>query len=304
MAASTRAIPVRTSRAWALVAALVTIFAWASAFPLIRVALQHLEPLPLAAARFFLAAIVVTLWISVARPRRPSLRDTGIFIACGLIGIGFYNALLNTGQQTVAAGAASFLINTGPIITAALASLLHRESFGPAAWFGSFVALAGVTLIALGQTGGVSLGHGASLIIGAAFCHAIYFIIQRPLVPHYGALACAAYTIIAGAIALAPWLPDAYASLSAVGYRSAALWPLLLLALVPSVIGYAAWNFALDGFGAARAANFLYLVPPVAVTLALVLANEVPSWRTIVGGAIAIAGVAIVNRRGHVSSLK
>src|SRR4051794_39170216 len=160
----------------------VTIVAWASAFPLIRIALAGLSPLSLAAARFWLAGSIAAVWLAAIRLARPSIRDAGIFVLCGLAGIALYNACLNTGQKTVSPGAASFLVNTGPIITAILATLFLRERFGRMAWAGSVVAFAGVAIIARGQPGGLHLGAGASLVVVAAVCQATYFTLQRPLV--------------------------------------------------------------------------------------------------------------------------
>ena len=279
----------------AFAAVFVTVVAWASAFPLIRIALEGLGPLPLAAARFWLAASIAAGWLLIVRPARPTRRDSGIFLLCGLAGITLYNACLNTGQQTVSPGAASFLVNTGPIITAILATLFLRERFGRIAWAGSIVALAGVAIIARGQPGGLHLGSGATLVVLAAVCQATYFTLQRPLVPRYGALACTAYTFIAGALLLTPWLPTAATSLAAAG--GSTIYAVTALVLLPSIVGYAAWTYALGILGAARAANFLYLVPPVATGISYLLTGEIPHWSTLVGGLVAIAGVAIVNLR-------
>jgi drug/metabolite transporter (DMT)-like permease len=281
----------------AVAAALLTVVVWASAFPLIRIALGGFAPLPLAASRFWLAGTVAAGWVLIARPALPSRRDAGTFLASGLIGIALYNAFLNTGQLTVSPGAASFLINSGPIITAALATIFLRERFGPGAWIGSAIAFSGVAIIATGQPGGLRLGAGASLILLAALCQATYFIIQRPLVPRYGAFASTAYTIIAGALLLTPWLPAGITSLNAAGPSSAAAHALTALVIFPSILGYAAWTYALGRLGAARAANFLYLVPPLATGVAYVLTREAPSWATILGGGLAIGGVAVVNLR-------
>ena len=74
---------------------------------------------------------------------------------------------------------------------------------------------------------------------------------------------------------------------------------MVALGVFPAAIGYAAWTYALGRFGAARAANFLYLVPPVAALVGFVALGESLSALTLVGGAIAILGVVIVNSLGR-----
>ena len=74
---------------------------------------------------------------------------------------------------------------------------------------------------------------------------------------------------------------------------------MVALGVFPAAIGYAAWTYALGRFGAARAANFLYLVPPVAALFGFAALGETMSVLTLVGAAVAIAGVAIVNTRGR-----
>ena len=186
-----------------------TVLAWASAFPFIRIGLVDLAPRPLAAARFLIAGVLVLAWLAWRRPAQPSWADLVRFLACGLIGIALYNALLNTGQRTVTAGAASFIVNTVPIITAVLATALLHERFTLWGWIGTGISFAGIALIASGQPGGLSFGAGASLVLAAAGYQAVYFILQRPLVPRDGALTCTAYTLLAGALLLTLWLPEA-----------------------------------------------------------------------------------------------
>jgi len=251
----------------------------------------------LAAARFATAALLVIAWLVFRRPRLPTWRDGVRFVLCGFLGVALYNALLNTGEKTVAPGAASFIVNTLPIFTALLAAVFLGERFNRWGWLGSLISLAGIAVIARGQPGGLTLGAGSTLILGAALCSASYFVLQRRLIPVYGALTCTAYTLLAGAVLLAPWLPGALSSLGSAPHGT--LQAVLVLGVFPAALGYATWTFALGYFGAARAANFLYLTPAVATALSALLTGERPGLATLCGGLMAIAGVVFVALRGR-----
>jgi drug/metabolite transporter (DMT)-like permease len=282
----------------AIFAIAVTVLSWGAAFPLIRVGMRDLGPLELASARFAVASALALSWLAIRRPPLPTRADALRFLICGLVGISAYNGLLNQGERTISAGAAAFIVNVAPILTAILATVFLHERFSVWGWGGALVSLAGVGMIALGQPDGLSFGGGAILVAGAALCTATYFVIQRPLVPRYGALACTAYTLIAGALFLLPFLSGALPRLLAPGGAPLAA-TVVALGVFPAAIGYAAWTYALGRFGAARAANFLYLVPPIAALFGFVALGETMSVLTLVGAAVAIGGVAIVNTRGR-----
>ena len=283
----------------ALAAAAVafTIVSWASAFPFIRIGLQGLTPLHLAAARFGTAALLVAAWLAYRRPKLPTASDAMRFVLCGFFGIALYNALLNTGEKTVAAGAASFIVNTLPIFTALFATMFLGERFNRWAWLGSIFSFAGIGVIASGQPGGLVPGAGASLILIAAVSSAAFIVMQRRLIPLYGPLPCAAYTLLAGALLLAPWLPGALSELSSASPRI--VHAVVVLGVFPAALGYATWAYALGYFGAARAANFLYLTPAVATALSIVLTGERVHIAAVTGGAMVIVGVAYVAWRGR-----
>ncbi|AJW95000.1 eamA-like transporter family protein [Burkholderia gladioli] len=265
--------PRGTARAAGAVA--FTVLSWASAFPFIRIGLHELSPMQLAAARFATAAVLVLGWLAWRRPRRPTARDAMAFALSGLLGIAGYNALLNTAELSVAPGAAAFIMSTSPIVTAILSTLFLREKLNRQGWAGSLFSFAGIGLIASGQPGGLALGSGTTLILLAAAGAAVYFVLQRRLIPVYGPLACTAYTLLAGAV--------------------------LLLGIFPAALGYASWTFALSHFGPARATHFLYLVPAAAMGLSIFMTGERPGLATLGGGLMAIAGVAAVALRGRSS---
>lgn len=277
--------------------AAITVLVWAAAFPAIRIGLRSLDAVPLASLRFAIAGAVMALWLLWTRPSMPGGWDLLRFCGCGAIGISLYNILLNTGQQTVTAGAASFIINLQGVLTALLAMLFLGERFNQWAWFGTLICLTGTTLIAWGLPGGIELGAGATLVLGAAACSGVSFVLQRPLVAKYGAMTSAAINVLMGGLFLSPWLGSGFAQLHNASAESFVA--VLFLGIFPGAIGYMSWMATLNGVGAARAANVLYLVPPMATAIAFFVADEVPAMTTIAGGCLVLAGVVVVNGLGR-----
>ena len=275
-------------------AALATVLLWASAFPLIRIAVAEMAPAHVAAVRYAIAAVAFVAWISLTGPRRVARHDLARFAFCGLIGVALYNVLLNSGQTAVPAGPASLIVATVPILTAALAAIFLGDRLGKLAMAGIALSFSGVLVIASSPFAGFGWSTEVLAISGAALCQAIYFILVKPLIARYGAMTATAYAIAAGALWLLPWLPDGAFAAGAASLR--VIGALIFLGLFPAALGYVTWSYALRDLGPARAAPFLYLVPPVATVLALVLGNEVPSLRTLMGGTLVLLGVALTNR--------
>lgn len=274
-----------------------TVVTWAASFPAIGFALRQIEPLPLASVRFALAAVLAFAWLAWKRPARMSIRDYTTIVICGLLGIALYNILLNSGQATVSAGAASFIVNTQPLFMVGLAVLFLKERFSRWSWLGAVLGFSGVAVISLGQVGGFSFGSGAMLILGAAACAAAFSVLQRPLFARSGSLDVTSLVLIAGALTLLPWLPAGLSQFSASSPDTMLV--VVFLAVAPAAIGQTCWTYALKSFGAARAGQFLYLIPPCAVLFSWIGLGETPVITTVLGGALALTGVIVVNTLGR-----
>lgn len=270
-----------------------TIIGWASAFAAIRVGLTALTPVELAAARYLAAAVPAGLYLLIARPPLPSLRDFLRLIVIGVLFIAAYAVLLNTGEQTIAAGPASFIIQINPIIVALIAMPLLGERFGLGGWVGTLVSFLGVGLIAYGSGDGLGLNIGALLILGAALCTSVSTILQKPMLRRMPALAVTAWVLLLGSLPLTPAIPDTLAALKLA--PPAVLWSIAYLVVLPTVVGYLTWAIALKRFPASRASNFLYCIAPTATLIGYLWLGEVPSLTSLLGGAMAIGGVVIVN---------
>lgn len=280
-----------SQRRFVFLCVFISVLSWASAYPVVRLALRDLPPLPLAALRYGLAALVAVLWLAYRRPVLPSWHDVPRLIGCGVLGITLYNIFFNLGETTLSSGATSLVIASGPIMAALLAVCFTRETLSRWGWIGSLLSFTGVAVIASGQKGGLAFGSGAVLALVAAFCSASYTVLQRPLVQRYGGLTVTAYVLIIGAFFLLPWLREGLIRLHDAPTR--AWWCVFELGLFPAAIGYGVWSYVIGALGAARGAMMLYLLPPVTFVLAFILEGVWPDLFTLLGGAVVLLGVGM-----------
>jgi len=272
---------------------LVSIVFWSSAFAGIRSALLNYSPIHLALLRFLVASGVLVVYAVCSHVSFPNLRDIPKIMLFGFLGIAVYHTALNYGEISVTAGSASLLIATTPALTALLAVIFLKERMTRWGWVGIATSFFGVFLVTLGEGRGLQFDFGAILILVAALSSSAYFVFQKPLLEKYGALPMTTYVVCAGTFLMLIFLPGLpQAIFSAPLYST---FSVAYLGVFPGALAYVTWTQALSKAPASLVSSFLYLLPVLAIFIAWVLLNEVPSLISLVGGGVSILGVMIVN---------
>jgi drug/metabolite transporter (DMT)-like permease len=275
----------------------VTVVFWASAFAGIRAGLEAYGPGEIALFRFLVASVVLGGFALLRRMRLPERRDLPAVFLAGFLAFTLYHVTLNYGEVAVGAGSASVLINTAPIFTALLAVAFLGERLRVLGWVGMAVSFFGAALISIGESEGFGLAPRAFLILVAALSSSIYFVIQKPYLRKYGALAFTTYAVWAGTVLSLFFLPGIISQLGEAPTRTTL--SMIYLGVFPTAIAYVTYAYTFSRMPASRAVSFLYLIPVMAYLIAWVWLGEVPTILSVVGGCVTLSGVLIVNTLGR-----
>ena len=282
----------------ALVAGLVTVAAWGSAFVGIRSAGTAFSPGALALGRLLVSTAILGTVALVRREPLPRRTELAAIATYGLLWLALYSVVLNAAERRVDAGTAAMLVNTGPILIAIFAGIFLREGFPPGLFAGCAVAFCGVILIGLATAeSGTRSGLGVALCLLAAFAYSVAVVVQKPVLGRVPAFQVTWIGCAAATVACLPFAPRLATDAGGAG-ASAIAWTLYLGA-VPTALGFATWSFALRRTSAGRMGSLTYLAPPIAVALGWAVLGERPAWLAVAGGGLCLAGVYVARRRGR-----
>jgi drug/metabolite transporter (DMT)-like permease len=273
-----------------LAAIIGTVLAWSSAFVVIRAVLPVFSPGELAFLRQLVAVPLLAVWMIGQKWVWPTRREWLLISVFGLTWFSTYIVALNTAEQTIDAGTASFVVNIGPLLIAIGAFFFLGEKLPRNLIAGALIALAGVGLIAWGTS---SSDHvdivGLLWALVATVTYAVGVLTQKPALAR---LSSNQVTLLGAAIALVPlfwWAPEAAAHLSTAPVDAiiGAAW----LGAVPTALGFGLWGYALKRMPASRLGVSTYVVPPLVIVESAILLGEWPHPIALTGGAIALVGV-------------
>jgi drug/metabolite transporter (DMT)-like permease len=284
-----------------ILAAMATVLVWSSAFTAVSMIVAPgggYGPGQLALLRFLVASTTMAIVAVIRRQRLPRREDVGHIMLAALFGITVYHLAFTFGETGVSAGGSALIIASGPIWTALLAVAFLGERLNKFGWAGVALAFAGVSAISLGEgTGGFSIEPMAVVTLIAALATAGYFVLSKKPLRSYSPVEFTSYVIWFGTVPMLVFLPGLVQQLPLA--PAWATWTIVFLGVFPGALAYLMWNYALSGMPASTTASFLYAQPVLASLVAWVVQRAVPSTVTMIGGALALAGVILVQTKGR-----
>ena len=326
-AEETQAARRATVVAWACL--LIVYVVWGSTYLAIRVGVETMPPLLMAATRNLAAGLIlfpVALRArrggrvpasrrrsasGVAAPlRRPA---SGIpaprrwprraeWLGCAVVGVLLLvaNAVVGIGEQTVPSGLAALLVATVPLWLIGIDAVLNHARIGLAPAAGLALGLAGVALLS-GLGGGsapISAGGVVIILAAAAMWAAGTIMARRVTLPRSAALASGMQLLCGGVTLLVLAAASGEFGSLRLAEVSARSWLALgYLIVAGSVVAFSAYGIAVRTLPTATVATYAYVNPVIAVLLGTLILNERLTPAMLAGGALIVGAVALVVRR-------
>jgi drug/metabolite transporter (DMT)-like permease len=262
---------------------------WGSTFFLIHDLVEHVPPADFLAVRFGIAAVVMFVLF-----RRQTLalsrRQLRVGVVLGLL-YGMAQVLQTTGLAHTDASVSGFITGTYVVLTPVLGAVLLHDRIGKVTWFAVGLATLGLALLSLQ---GFSVGIGEALTLLSAILYAGHIVaLGRWSTPGaafgLATVQAAVITVVAAVVAV----PDGL-TLPATGGQWASL---LYMALVAGALALWAQTWAQAHLTATRAAIVMALEPVFAALFAVTLGGESLTRRMLVGGALVVAAMYLVELR-------
>lgn len=281
---------------------------WGSSFLWIRIAVQDTGPFTLVAIRLLFGLLGLLAVMAYKRPPFP--RDKRILLSLAIMGIintALPFTLISWGETRIESSLASILNGTVPLFAIIIAHYwLHDERITPARIIGLVVGFIGVVVLVgrdfdVSSLGGNFLGQIAVIAASVSYASAATFSrkylrgqdpVVQAMVPMMTADALMWLSV--------PAVHNIFPSLDAPNHFPTlpiTWFALIWLGILGSCVAYILFFHLLNTVGVTRSTLVTYVFPVVGLILGIVFLGETLDWRLVVGSALVVSGIAVVNLR-------
>ena len=250
--------------------------------------------------RFTFGALGLLLIMSQMRPwPRPSKSVAWRLVAMGFFGVFAYNICFFNGLRTVPSGRASLMASLQPSLVFLYSRLFLGDKATPLKLSGLALSLSGAILVLTqgdpAKLFASGLGTGDIWILGTVVSWVSYTLIGRSVSAEIDSLPATAYAIWSGLGMLVIYAVAAGTPVPQLN-TPAFWWISAYLGLAGTTLAFVLFQRGIERLGAARTSIFINLVPVFSVLSSTLVLGEAVTLPTLLGGALALTGVRLINR--------
>ena len=275
---------------------------WGTTYLGIRISLETIPPLLMAAMRWIAAGSVLIGLLAVRRERLPPRREWPSLAILGVLLLGFGNGAVVWAEQTVPSGLTAVLVATSPFWMVGFDAFMPdgeaitlRRVLGLVVGFGGIVMLVWPEIQFDASGGGFLGGVIAAQVACVGWAVGSSYARQRGRghASEENVLATAAFEMLFGGIALliASLALRETARLTFTPRTTSAL---LYLIFVGAIGGFSAYAYALKYLPIATVSLYAYVNPIIAVVLGTLVLSEPFDARMLMAAFVVLVGVALV----------
>jgi len=274
---------------------------WSTGYISARLGLPYAEAGTFLMMRFALAAIfMVALVVASRAPLPTSFRE---WAHCAVVGALVHGLYLYGGFASIQEGLTpttiAVVVGMQPVITAVLIGPILGEAVNIRQWGGFFLGTVGVVLVIVANFASIGFGSGAPAVFLSLLC-----VLSISVGTLYQKRFCASVDLRSGTMiqlimaALMMWGISSWLETGHVEWTGTFVFALMWSVLVLSVGAYTLLWWLVRRKAATNVVSLFFLMPPVTAVFDWLLFEQKVSLITLMGIAIAVAGIAIVIRYG------
>ncbi|HJY17094.1 MAG TPA: DMT family transporter [Xanthobacteraceae bacterium] len=275
----------------------VFVLLWASGFIGAKLGLGYAEPLTFLALRMITVVVLLAIIIAATRPKWPHANGLMHSAATGLMVHGLYlGGVFVAIENGLSAGLVALIVSLQPVLTSTVANRWLGERVVARQWCGLALGLAGVYLVLEAK---IATGEATPLAWLAATVALVGITVGTLYQKRFGGgidwrpALCIQYTAAGVLFSLGALAFETRVVHFTPQFLFALGWLVLVLSLGAVWLLY----FLIRRAAATRVVSLFYLTPPVTALMAWALFDEKLAPLALVGMAVCVAGVFLVNWR-------
>jgi drug/metabolite transporter (DMT)-like permease len=280
-----------------LAISIVTVL-WAANFTVAKIGTREFDPLFIASFRVFVTSLIFFAFLP-REQKKFGRDDFKSIVPLSLTGIVGNHLFFASGIKYTTPSHSAVIHALLPVFVGIVAFVILKERLSPLAMVGMALAVAGALIVVMRASSsefrGTFLGDALTACGIAAF--SIYIVLGRRLVARMGSFRAVTFAFVFAVPFMLPVMAVALTrqDWSLVTWRG--ITALAYMLIFANIVAYILHIFALTRLTAGQVAAFVDLQPAIGIGIAVLFHVDVVTPHLLVGAAVALAGVVLVQLR-------